>query len=261
MGDINHLRLVVSGSNADIGEDEWQFGHNLMPTLAAAMDDIYTPAGDFDASSDNLTSSGTGWSGTSNFLLEGGVSDINPLDYLEDQVLAALTTFFATTNAFGTGNKVNRIQAYPIGTDGKVISLDVGPAKAEIEWSSSQIAGSGSGIILAPFTSFAISTYTAANLRRGRGRFYPPPTMATSAVMDVKTGLMLDAFRATYATAAKTYVNDLKLASDPTYVTPCVIGSPWTTAYKITRVRVNNIPDTQRRRKNAITPLTTEETL
>lgn len=177
MGNINHLRLVVTGKRktADLANELWQFGLNWMPTLGSAMADIHTPAGAFDASYDLATTSGTGYVGERNFLLEGGVTDIDPMDWLDDQVRPAVIAYLNTTGLFHSDIYVSNLECWPIGNDGNVIALPVGPAKASITPTVNTWDGQSTNAVLAPFTSFAVSTVTSANIPRGRGRFYPLP--------------------------------------------------------------------------------------
>lgn len=264
MGDINHLRLVVTGGRktAELANEIWQFGLNWMPTLGSAMADIHTPAGDFDASYDLATTSGTGYVGERNFLLEGGVTDIDPMDWLDDQVRPAIIAYLNTTGLFHSDIYVSNLECWPIGNDGNVIALPVGPAKASITPTVTTWDGQSTNAVLAPFTSFAVSTVTSANIPRGRGRFYPPPVSQTGNT-NAATGLMDSAARTAYAAAAALLIESAALNQGPgdAYVRPCVIGNPWTTAYAIKGVKVGSIPDTQRRRRNSLTEVYTQDTL
>lgn len=252
--EINHCRLSVIGSNVALPGEIWMTGVNLYPKLGDPMDDIQETSNDFEAATDSLTSSGTGWTGSSNFLLEGGVNDINPLDYLEDQALVALDSLLSNGN-FSDQLRIDTVELYAVDNDGKVCQLPVGPAKASISYTASWIKGTSSAGILAPFTSFDVQLSTIADIPRGRGRIFPPPVVTS--MLDNNTGLLDDSVVTSYLTNTKSFVNELKLGTgiDPTVsMFPCVIGSPWTTAYKVTSLRVNNIPGTQRRRKNGLTP-------
>lgn len=263
MGDVNHIRLVVSGGrkDGDINTEIWQFGLNFMPTLGGPMDDIHTVAGDFDAAYDVASSTGTGYNAERNYNLEGGVTDIDPMDWLENEVAPAIQQYLNTTNLFNPDIYCTGLDAYPIGNDGKVITLPVGAAVASLRTTVNTWDGSSATNSMAPFTSFAISTVTAANIPRGRGRFYPPPPVV--GVTTSSTGCASSSGRTTMLNAASLFVESvsLEVGVGDAFLLPCVIGDPWTTAYAIKQLRVGSIPDTQRRRKNGLTEVYTTDTL
>lgn len=259
MGNINHLRLVVLGGRKDslLTAEEWQFGINWMPTLGSPMANIHTPAGDFDTSYDVGTTSGTGYTAERNFILEGGVTDIDPMDWLANEVATAVQTWMNQANTFTSDAYITGLECYPIGTDGKVISLPVGPAKATLTTTVNTWDGNATVGALAPFTSVAHSLVTVANIPRGRGRFYPPP--CGIGMLTISNGLVTSTARTSMAAGATQFLEDCALDIGPgdAYLRPCVIGDPWTTAYAVTGVKIGNIPDTQRRRKNRLTEVYT----
>lgn len=266
MGDVNHLKLVVTGFNSatTVADEFWEFTTALMPTSGSGMDDIHTPGGDFDAATASLSTSGTGFTGSSNFLLEGGLNDINPLDWLENQVAVAVDNFLDATSIFKDVIKVREITVYPMNSSGAVISLPVGPAKANITWTSSWPEGvATSGQSLPLLVSYAIGKRSVADIPRGRGRIYPPPIVTTSTNCDEDTGLLTSNGRTALLDAGEAFFEGCALVDNVNnlYVIPCIIGAPWTTAYKVTSISVDNVFDTQRRRKNQITGLSSSRAL
>lgn len=255
MGDIAFLRLTFTGGHktSELASEEWQFGINWMPTLGSPMADIHAVTGDFDAAYDVATGSGTGFVSERNFILEGGATDIDPMDWLENECAPAIQTFMNTTGLFHSDNYIKTIEVWPIGFDGKVVQLPAGAAKASLSTTVNTWDGQSSINSLAPFTTFAMSTVTVANIPRGRGRFYPPPF--TTSLLTAATGLLTSSGRTVAAGAGTTLLEDcaLEVGLGDAYLRPCVIGDPWTTAYAITGIRVGDVPDTQRRRKKSIT--------
>lgn len=263
MGNINHLRVVWSGKrkNADLAGEIWQFGLHMMPTLSAPFTATGAPPGNFDAATAALSASGTGYTITGNFLCEGGANDLDPVDYLDDRARVAITDYLAASSLFPLDVYCDQIEVYPIGNDGKVLSDVNGIFKATLDFTSNTVAdGTTTGTTFAPFTSWAVSLKTPANTPRGRGRFYPPP-IATAYVNTV-TGLMDSTQRGTYAASAETFLTNASYTSvgSDVCVRPVVIGSPFTTAYPVKSVVVDNIPDTQRRRKNGLKSVRTQVT-
>lgn len=258
MGDVNHLKLVVTGYNSATatGDEFWEFTTALMPTLGAGMDNIHTPTGDFDAAVASLSATGTGWTGSSNFLLEGGVNDIDPLQWLEDQVTVAVDNFLDATSIFKDVIRVREVTVYPMNSAGTVISLPVGPAKANITWTASWPEGvATSGQSLPLLVSYAIGKRSVADIPRGRGRIYPPPIVTSSTNCDEDTGLLTSNGRTALLDSGEAFFEGVALVDNVNnlYVIPCIIGAPWHTAYKVTSLSVDNVFDTQRRRKNQLT--------
>lgn len=253
MGNINHLRLVVTGENkqSDLAGEIWQFGVNWMPTLGSPMADIFTPDLAFDTSYNLGSTSGTGYVAERNYILEGGVNDLDPMDWLVNQVAPAIQTYLGST-IFTNQNYVTMLEAYPIGADGLVVKLPQGPAKAVLSTTVNTWDGGGTTVPCPPFVTFACSTVSVANIPRGRGRWFPPAPVASS--LDSGSGLVSSSTRTTLAAASTAFLEACALNVGPgdLYLRPCIIGSPWTTAYAITGVRIGSLPDTQRRRKNGL---------
>lgn len=261
MGDVNHLRVVWSGKrkNADLAGEIWQFGIHMMPTLGSAFTSTGAPPLAFTAASAALSASGSGYTISGNYLLEGGVNDIDPVDYINDQCRVAITDYLAAASLFPLDVYCDEIEVYPIGADGHVLGDVNGIFKASLSFTSNTVAdGTTTGASFSPFTSWGVSLKTPANTPRGRGRFFPPP-IATAYVNTV-TGLMDATQRGTYATSAEAFLTNASFTDgvNNVYVRPVVIGSPFTTAYPVTAVTVDNIPDTQRRRKNGLTSVRTQ---
>lgn len=265
MANVSHVKAIIHGKYKDalLAGEEWMFGVDLCPIIGATFEDIWTVTPNFDAVYTPSTGSGTGWIGESNVLLEGGNDDIDLLDWLESHVMPSAIAYLNTTGMFCADVYIDQIEAWPYGQDGKVCQLEVGAAYATITATVTTWDGASAGSpSLAPFTSFAVTKETIANVPRGRGRFYPPHNAAIAPNIDT-TGLLSATGRTTYANAAKAYLEGIQkdAALGDTSMWPVVIGAPFTTAYKITGVSVDNIPDTQRRRKYSLGSVRTNAAL
>jgi len=253
MGDINHLYLVAKGGyeNADLTEESWQCGIRLMPFLSDTGD-IGAPPMAFDAVSDTLSGSATNWTSTSNFLCEGGVNDIDPADYVAGAG-AAWQGFFEDTNAYICDDvTLTSVTLYAMGSDGKVINTDVGPAKA-VAVPTSGVDGVNAGGLLPIQNSVVLSLRTPNTTRRGRGRIYLPGP--TASILGGSDGLITTVIRGNIATAGKDLLNDLKTGTFgvDAVLRPVVIGSPYSTYFRVTQVKVGNVVDSQRRRRRNLT--------
>ena len=252
MATLNHLYLTISGTyeNADLAEETWQYGTHWYASLED-IPDVGTPAGDFDVAEDTLTASDASWSVSSNWLAEGGINDLDPADFLLD-ACGYIKTFHESATSYISGDVIiSAVTLYAIGTDGKVVSTGYGPAKA-VALPAATVDGAATGTLLPVNCSVVASLRTANSTRRGRGRCYLPQ-MAT-AITTANTGLIGSTIRGNIATNFATMLSGISLESpSDVRVAPVVIGSPWTSYFKVDTVKVGNQVDTQRRRRRAVT--------
>lgn len=252
MGNINHLYLVAKGGyeSADLTEEQWQCGVRVMPFLSDPGD-IGAPPMAFDCASASLTGSATNWTSTANFLCEGGVNDVDPADYVADAG-KAWQDLFEDTNAYISDDvTLTSVTLYAMGSDGKVINTDVGPAKA-VAVPTASVDGANAGALLPIQNSVVLSLRTPNTTRRGRGRIYLPG--ATASITGSSDGLITTVVRGNIATAGKDFLNRLKVGTFGVnaVVRPVVIGSPYTTYFRVTQTKVGNVVDSQRRRRRNI---------
>jgi len=252
MATLNHLYLTVSGSyeDASLAEETWQYGTHWYASLSD-IPDVGTPAGDFDVSEDTLTASDASWSVESNWLAEGGVNDLDPADFLLD-ACGYIKTFHESATSYISGDVIiEAVTLYAIGTDGRVVSTGYGPAKA-VATPAATVDGAATGTLLPVQCSVVASLRTINSTRRGRGRCYLPQ-MGTS-ITTANTGLVGSTIRGNIATGFATMLSGISLESpSDVRVAPVVIGSPWTSYFKISEVRVGSQVDTQRRRRRSVT--------
>lgn len=251
MATLNHLYMTVQGTYeaTDLAEESWQYGVRLYADLNP-IPDVGSPSGAFDVAADTLSASDANWSVTSNWLGEGGATDLDPADYLLDNC-GFIKAFHESATSYISGDAIiSTVSLYAIGDDGKVVSTDYGPAKA-VATPSATVDGAATGTLLPVQCSVVASLRTINTTRRGRGRCYLPQ-MAT-ALTSTGTGLVGNTIRQNIATNFAAVltgctvegVSDLKIA-------PVVIGDPWTSYFKITTVKVGNQVDTQRRRRRSV---------
>lgn len=112
-----------------------------------------------------------------------------------------------------------------------------------------QMTGNG---LLPPQDAIAISTRSYRHGPRGHGRWYmpfPPPTGVDA------NGSILTAWRTSMANAAASYIAAVRdintFAGASTDVTPAVVSTVRQDYADIIQIRVGNLWDTQRRRRNA----------
>lgn len=252
--DVNHVRLAIHGKykSIDLSGEEWVFGCDFAARNGPNHEDIWDVVPEFNATYVPKTATGTGYTGEANFLCDGGAleNDLDPLDWLEDQVMPAAIAYIGTSGLFPSTVYIDEISAWPIGADGKVSDLPVGAAYAKITATVDTWDGASSNAPVPPFVSYSVSKETLANIPRGRGRFYPPMQVPSSDT----SGLISAASRTASANAAKAFLEACQWSggvSGPS-IWPVVIGPPFQVAYAVKGVSVDNIPDTQRRRKKGL---------
>jgi len=251
MATMNHLYMTVTGTyeNAELAEETWQYGTHWYASLND-IPAVGTPAGEFEVAADTLTASDASWSVESNFLAEGGINDLDPADFLLD-ACGYIKTFHESATSYISGDAIiSTVNLYAIGTDGKVVSTDYGPAKA-VATPAATVDGAATGTLLPVQCSVVASLRTINGTRRGRGRCYLPQ-MATS-ITTASTGLVGSTIRGNIATNFATMLSGISLEGVVSVkVAPIVIGNPWTSFFKISEVRVGNQVDTQRRRRRSV---------
>lgn len=257
-----HLLLNLKGSYrsgpAAGGVEIWQTGVRLgLWTGPSTPDDVadLTP---FDLVAANLSDTGTGYTAESNWTTEMGVNDFDPVSYLVDQVKPAATGLIAST-IFCSDVQIDQALLYPIRTpDGKVEPAPpyAQGSPATLTFTGTKPSGTGSQG-LPPQCSVVASLRTLQTGRRGRGRMYLPP----APVSFMANLVLASANQTTIGTAVKTFLEAIRLpyGVGGIWCAPIVTGAPYTNYASIQNVVVDNVVDTQQRRRRSIagTPVTT----
>lgn len=266
MAGEKHLYLVVAGSYASgqtpLQGEMWQFGVRLLFKPGTGPDPIGPLTDSWDVVAATIQRTETNWTISSNWTTEGGVSDLDPGDYLNDQAAPAVAEFI--DNSFIAGPvQVDRLMLYPIGApDGKVIPAPpyLQGSPATLAWTSANPVGTGTGAFLPPNNSVVVSTRTAQVGRRGRGRFYLPISPASVIGNGAEGGTVTGTTRTAIATAAKTFLEALQInggGGAAIWINPIVTGAPYTDYALINSVRVGSVVDSQQRRRRSITEVYT----
>ena len=166
---------------------------------------------------------------------------------------AAWQAFFENAQSYiSIYTTLTELTLYAMDDTGHVINTEVGPAKATAV-PTAAVDGASSGVVLPLQNTVALSTRTPNTTRRGRGRMYLPAMSVGP--LGGSDGLLTSAAAGHIAGTGKTLLNALKVGTFgvTAVVRPVVIGSPWTTYFRITQTRVGNVVDSQRRRRRQIT--------
>lgn len=236
----------------------WQYGIRLALTIGApgSQGDITDGWSVEEVSESRTVSLGTV---TTNYLINGpGGVTFSPDDYLEDQVAQAVKDYTEALPLAGPV-RVRELVVYAVASpDGDALPAGPDAYAARFEYSVT-VGSAGTGQMLPPDVSCAVSLQTNRLGKRGRGRYYLP---ALSSITLASDGLF-DATRVTtIADESATFLSALQRGTPSApQVHPAVIGGSFDSYATVTGVRVGHNPDTQRRRTNKIPELYTATAL
>jgi hypothetical protein len=255
----SHLLLNIKGSYrtgpASGGVEIWQTGVRLGLWTGAGQPDDVGDLTDFDVVAANLTDTGTGWTAQSNWTTEMGINDFDPVDFLGSQVEPAVRALI-TSAIFCSDVQVDECLLYPIRSpDGHVEPAPpyLQGSPATLKFTGTKPSGAGSQG-LPPQNSIVASLRTLQTGRRGRGRMYLPP-----APTSYMSNLVLSA-AATLAVgnAVTTFLEAIRLpySVGGIWCAPIITGAPYTNYAAVKNVLVDNVVDTQQRRRRNIVSTT-----
>lgn len=258
MANEKHLLLNIRGgyTAAGLTAEKWQCGVRLAlfagPSGNSAPQ-VGTLPNNWQPSPVNISRAETNWRIDGNWDIDlGAGAHFAPDDYLNDQVAPAVNNWFRNTIHY-SGARVESLQLYPIGPDGTVLPA---PPYSQgtpctLTWSANNPVGTASGGGLPLQIAVVASHRTPQTGRRGRGRMFLP-AIASSFVSANGTIASTEAQEA--ATRQATLLESLTYFNLTTefFVRPIITGSPWTQYAFITQTQCGTVPDTQRRRRNAL---------
>lgn len=259
---VLHLLLTIGGGYKSIDTEDqpeiWQtnlrmtVSHDVLPVVGSL-------AATYSVVEDEQTVTTADYVATSNWRLEGGINDFDPINYLESQGLAYAAAWFNNTalSAYAQGFW---LKLAPVGVDGKQIpppGFSQG-VPAMLTWeAASRPNGNGSSNSLPLQCSVVTSHVTSQTGKKGKGRQFLPAidqnsiTAGGRLTSDARTAC-LDAQVAALVAASYTDAGN-------TVVRPAVISNASTGSSldlskyaTINAVRVGDVIDTQRRRRNKL---------
>lgn len=248
MADEKHMYAVFGGSWED-PEDQpeiWQFGVRLA-LVFGTIDPLGTLPNNWDVIPRADTDTSGDWDVTTLWSVDGpGIESFDAQSYMEDFLIPSFEAYLGT-DAFSLQAKADFIKLSPIGPDGLVIDQ-----RTCLAATNTDVHGSLGGSILPLQNSICVSTRTPVIGRKGRGRFYLPSPAVS--LVDSK-GRLASGVAAAFAGLASDFIEGLTYSgptSGDAHVHAIVTGSPWTHYGLIDSVRVDDVVDTQRRRRNQL---------
>lgn len=267
MANEHHLYLTADGDYssgaASLANETWQTGVRLLLDFDNTPDDVGTFPTDWGPVADTISRTEANWTITGNWTAQGGIgSNFDPGDFLNDQAGPAFKTWIKTADCFSNGVRLRTLRLYPIGPDGR--SVPAPPyakgSPCTLTYTGTLPTGAVSTTLLPAQLSVAASLRTLQVGPRGRGRMFGPALGAGQVSAAVLSNTSQTALLAAY----KLLLEDLFVAVNvPTAmsVAPCITGAPWTNYAIVKSVRIDNIIDTQRRRRRSAQGTTASATL
>lgn len=258
MADEKHLYLVLQGDyvpNTLPGEI-WQTGIRL-GLVFGSVDPIGTLPNNWDPVADTIARTESDCTINGNWLVRGpATTEFHPDDYLYDQVKPAVESWLPGIQA---SNQV-RLRTLELAVIGAPNGAQVpAPPYAQgtpcrLEYTSGYPVGSVSTTQLPPQNSVVISHRTQQIGSHGRGRmFLPTLTSAALSGAKIQSATVDDIVEAHQALLAAL----ADLGGGDGNIRPIVTGKPYVDYAVINSIRVGNVMDTQRRRRNRITEVYT----
>ena len=249
MGLVNHARVVITGTylGVTIDDEEFQMGINFAvgPNVAP---EVGPPSHFYDAAQAVLEDTSTDYNIRNDFTFEGGVSDLNPVEWLRDQIMPAIKVWWESAAVMSNIAILKDVKLYTVGDNGRVLQTPYGPAKATAT-PKIVIKGVASGGVMPLQMATVVSWRTANTTRKGKGRIFLPTTEVSSLT---STGQ----FQPTYVTgvliATAKLVKDMGIHLSTTNCDAVVCTAAAAQLSRILSVRVGNVPDTQRRRRRQL---------
>lgn len=259
---ILHLQATLGGgyktADAEDQPEVWQCGLRFW-IGHSAPDPVGNLVATYNVVEDEQTVTETDYTVTSNWRLEGGVNDFDPVSWLVDQG-RNYAAAFCNNEVMSAYAQVWWIKLAVIGTDGRQIpppGFGTGTPALLTYSDSARPNGNGSSNTLPLQCSVVASHVTAQTGKKGKGRQYLPAVDQNN----LTAGGRLNSAGVSSIVAAQ--VAALEAASiaiaGETFMIPSVISNTGSggaidlTKYAtIQRVRVGDVIDTQRRRRNKL---------
>lgn len=254
MANEKHLLLTINGHTTGTGleAETWQCGLRLALTFAAPFEPVATLPDYWDPVAATISRDETDWTIEGNWTVNGPLTaTFAPDDWLNDQVAPALYYWMVGTKQTGN-SRIDSASVYPIGApSGHAIPAPPFSGGSPVTLSYKTPLGAGTSTGLLPLQCSMVASHrTAQTGRAGRGRMYLPPTGSS----ELSNGLVGATACQAIADAQAAFLEalcDLGTGVDPN-LRPIVTGGNFTKGAVINSVIVDNVVDTQRRRRKSI---------
>ena len=259
MANEKHIYVTFTGgyiaAATALANEIWQFGIRF-PLVFGTVDPIGTLPSNWEPYAVAINRTEAEWNISGNWSVQGPMTKTFSVDdWLNDQVGPAAKAFIKTTALFSQSVELREINAYPIGTTGHAVPAPPYAAGSPIKLTfTTKPLGAASGSMPLQVTP-VVSLLTQQVGRRGKGRIYCPILTGTAVGSSANAGILASGTQNFLVAAAKAFLEDSSYAGvaagDPR-IQPGVIGAPWTNYATVQAVRVDNVLDTQQRRRRQV---------
>jgi len=246
-----HLRLDIIGDYVPstlVGEI-WQTSIRLA-LVFGDIDDVGVLPDNWEPVADPISRTESTWNITSNWTVDGpSIGTFDPGDYLNDQAAPAVE-HWALYSKFSNQVRVRQLRLWPIGSpNGRAVPAVpyATGTSATLEWTSAYPVGVLSTTQLPPQNSVCSSLRTLQVGAAGRGRMFLP-----SSTSSILSGAKIQTADAEAIRDEQVLFMESLAFDGPPNVRPIVTGGNFTNYAVVNQVKIGNVMDTQRRRRNAI---------
>lgn len=258
MANEKHLLLTISGDYvpSTLPGEIWQVGLRL-GLVFGSVDPLGTLPNNWDPVADTIARTEAEWTINGNWLVRGPLTtEFHPDDYLNDQVAPAVAAWMPGTQC-SNQVRVRALELAVIGSpDGNQVPAPpyASGTPCRLEYTSSYPLGNSSSTQLPPQNSVVVSHRTQQIGSAGRGRMFLP-SLTSAALSGAKlSSTTVDDI----VENQQTFLAALSdLGGGDGNMRPIVTGGNYTKYAVINSVRVGNVMDTQRRRRNRLTEVYT----
>ena len=257
MANEKHLQLRIIGDYDDtaLQNEIWETSVRLALVFGGAVDDIGSLPNNWALADTSIARTETDWTITGNWLVDSlGFTDFDPGDFLNDQCAPAVIDWIPNMHLWQKV-RVRALELYAVTSPSGKSAKPPGQLQGSpcrLTWTGNYPVGIGSTAPLPLQDSMCISHDSLVTGAHGRGRMYmPPATTGDTSATRWSTTAVNDCLEdhVTFLQAL-TYTSTPPTAGFNT--APIVTGKPFVNYGRIKKVKIGNVPDTQRRRRNRL---------
>ncbi len=262
MANEKHLLLRLEGDYDDsaLTAEIWQTQLRLA-LVFGEVDDIGTLPSNWNPQATTIARTETDWTINGNWFIDGpDPQSFDPGDFLNDQVAPALIDWIPNMHLWQKV-RLRRASLLPCGSpNGKGVPAPpyAVATPCVLEWTGNYPVGVGSTAPLPLQASMVLSHSTPQVGSAGRGRMFMPAATSGDTSATRWSSTAINDCMADHVTFLQALTWAGAGSSIAPHVRPIVTGGNFVNYGAITRVRIGNQIDTQRRRRNRLVETYTE---
>nr|CRY96679.1 hypothetical protein [uncultured prokaryote] len=255
MADEKHLLIQASGSYSNAAFDDEIWAVTLRCNLTFGNIDPYgTLPNQWTVEEDAIARTETNFTITGNWVCKQLADFFHVDDWMNDYVAPSFEAWLDQTNIGGFA-QLDTLKVSPIGSpSGKAIPL-AGQSQGSpilLTYTGTKPSGGGASVGTLPLQNSVVASHRTPQLgRKGRGRMYLPAAISGSLDTHAKLSPTAQTAILTAQVALMEGLSFDGVGVNLWSLRPIVTGAPYVTYGRIDEVRVGEVVDTQRRRRNS----------